>query len=291
MSSGSSESSSDDELRPLHNADAVALRKLRDDDASGALKEYFGDGEDPSEWNCVTVADGRVTTLNVYKCSKLAALPAAIGELGALTTLYFNDCTSLAKLPATIGELKALTKLVLYECSSLVALPESIGGLDSLTELDSRSCTSLVELPAAIGELKALTTLYLNGCSSLVELPAAIGELGALTTLDLRGCSSLVELPAAIGELGALTTLYLNGCSSLERLLEAIVGREGLKLVLPLHLTLPASLREDFAALRKLRDDDASGVLKEYFGDNEDPREWEGVTVADGRVTENKAPT
>ena len=27
------------------------LRKLRDDDASGALKEYFGDGEDPREWN------------------------------------------------------------------------------------------------------------------------------------------------------------------------------------------------------------------------------------------------
>ena len=33
-------------------------------------------------------------------------------------------------------------------------------------------------------------------------------------------------------------------------------------------------LEADFAALRKLREDDASGALKEFFGDGEDPREW-----------------
>ena len=32
----------------LEEEDMVALRKLRDD-ASGALKEYFGDSEDPRE--------------------------------------------------------------------------------------------------------------------------------------------------------------------------------------------------------------------------------------------------
>ena len=46
---------------------------------------------------------------------------------------------------------------------------------------------------------------------------------------------------------------------------------------------MQGSLEEDYAALRKLRD--ASGALKEYFGDGEDPREWEGVMVSDGRVT------
>ena len=34
-----------------------------------------------------------------------------------------------------------------------------------------------------------------------------------------------------------------------------------------------AVLNVDFAALRKLRDDDASGAIKEIFGDG-DPREW-----------------
>ena len=52
--------------------DLAALRKLREDDASGALKEFLGDGEDPREWSCkvrrrekscVTIADGRVTKL------------------------------------------------------------------------------------------------------------------------------------------------------------------------------------------------------------------------------------
>ena len=129
--------------------------------------------------------------------------------------------------------------------------------------------SSLAVLPDAIGELKALTELYLIECSNLAELPAAIGELGALTTLVLYGCSSLAELPAAID------------------------GHKGLTLELPAQL-VTGPLAEDFAALRKLRDDDASGALKEYFGDGEDPREWKGTTpygsrqcvvVSDGRVT------
>ena len=71
----------------LLEADLAALRKLRDDDASGALKEFVGDSEDPREWkdcdghNCVTVAKGRVMMLSLHGCSKLVALPAAIGEL------------------------------------------------------------------------------------------------------------------------------------------------------------------------------------------------------------------
>ena len=69
--------------------DLAALRKLRDDDSSGVLKEYFGDGEDPRKWKdgdgdkIVAVEDGRVTTLSLYGCTKLAALPDAIGELNA----------------------------------------------------------------------------------------------------------------------------------------------------------------------------------------------------------------
>ena len=73
--------------------DLAALRKLRDDDGSGVLKELLGDGEDPREWKdgyedkAVTVKDGRVTELSLNGCSGLTALPAAIGELGALREL------------------------------------------------------------------------------------------------------------------------------------------------------------------------------------------------------------
>ena len=37
---------------------------------------------------------------------------------------------------------------------------------------------------------------------------------------------------------------------------------------------MQGSLEEDLAALRRLPEDDASGALKEYFGDCEDPLEW-----------------
>ena len=63
---------------PPEVVQALVLRKLRDDDESGALKEYFGDGEDPREWKGVKVADGRVTELNLRGCSRLTALPAAV---------------------------------------------------------------------------------------------------------------------------------------------------------------------------------------------------------------------
>ena len=204
-------------------------------------------------------------------CSQLLELPHTIGGLKALTMLDLSECASLTKLPGAIGELKALTELDLSKCSSLAALPDAIGELGALTELNLSGCSSLAALPAAIGELKALTELNLRECSSLVALPDAIGGLGALKRLDLRWCLRLAALPATISWLGALTSLDLSECLSLEKLPEGIIEREGLKLKLPVPLT---PLGEDFAALRKLRDDDASGALKEFLGDDADPRKW-----------------
>ncbi|CAH0373000.1 unnamed protein product [Pelagomonas calceolata] len=131
---------SSDEIPPALEADFVALRKLRDDDESGALKEYFGGDEDPREWKqpdgdtIVTVEDGRVTELDLYKCSSLVALPDAIGELGALRELNMLQCGSLTELPEAIGK---LTKLMKFRLSRAVitVLPDSIGKLGALTEL------------------------------------------------------------------------------------------------------------------------------------------------------------
>ena len=45
------------------------------------------------------------------------------------------------------------------------------------------------------------------------------------------------------------------------------------------------SFEDDVAALTFLRESDSSKELNDYFGDSEDPSEWRGVTVTDGRVT------
>ena len=147
-------------------SDFAALRRLRDDDASGALKEKFGDGEDPREWDdgdAVTVADGRVTKLIIYKCDNLAALPAAIGEL------------------------KALRMLDLSYCSHLVALPESIAGLDALTALRLGGCDKLTFPPPhthgdleRVQRLLANTTRFLDDGLSAAD--AARGAVGRIMT-------------------------------------------------------------------------------------------------------------
>ena len=46
-SGGDGVMASPDDIPPSLEADVAALRKLRDDDASGALTELFGGGEDP----------------------------------------------------------------------------------------------------------------------------------------------------------------------------------------------------------------------------------------------------
>ena len=55
---------------------------------------------------------------------------------------------------------------------------------------------------------------------------------------------------------------------SLDNRLDALVRK---KPVLADIVKVKEQLENDLAALRKLRDDDASGALKEYFGDGEDP--------------------
>ena len=99
--------------------DLAALRKLRD--ASGALKEYFGDDEDPRQWKSEAATDhkvdGRITTLNLFKCSSLATLPDAIGELEALTALNLFGVLEPRRTDrprssqSSIGKLGALTEL------------------------------------------------------------------------------------------------------------------------------------------------------------------------------------
>ena len=218
------------ELPPALEADFAALRKLRDDDASGALKEYFGDGTDPREWTyesygsreIVTLTDGRVTKLKLHECTKLSTLPVAIGELGALRELVLDGCSSLVALPESIGELGALKDLNLYGCSKLERLPDAIVGREGLTV---KLPVQLVKGP--LGEdFAALRKLRDDASGALKEYfgdgedprewkydapwgqeKCVIVNDGRVTKLSMRYCSDLAALPAAIGELGALTTL------------------------------------------------------------------------------------
>ena len=77
-------------------------------DSSIELNDYFGDAEDPRDWNGVTVTDGRVTGLILEKCSSTDGLDV-IGSVEELETMSW--CAHLAAVPEAIRELNALEEL------------------------------------------------------------------------------------------------------------------------------------------------------------------------------------
>ena len=88
--------------------DVEALTFLRDSDSSKELNNYFGDSEDPRNWNGVTVTDGRVTGLTLEKCSSIDGLDA-IGSIEELDGMSW--CTRLVALPEAVRGLNALEEL------------------------------------------------------------------------------------------------------------------------------------------------------------------------------------
>ena len=88
--------------------DVAALTFLRDSDSSKELNDYFGDSEDPSEWNGVVVTDGRVTGLTLEKCSSIDVLDV-IGSIEELESMSW--CTRLVAVPEAVRRLNALEEL------------------------------------------------------------------------------------------------------------------------------------------------------------------------------------
>ena len=88
--------------------DVEALTFLRESDSSKELNDYFGDSEDPHDWNGVTVTDGRVTGLVLEKCSSIDGLDA-IGSVEELDSMSW--CAHLAAVPEAVRELNALVEL------------------------------------------------------------------------------------------------------------------------------------------------------------------------------------
>ena len=88
---------------------------------------------------------------------------AALRDPAACTTLYLNGHgkgNKLAALPAAFGQLTALTTLSLGE-NLLAALPDAFGQLTALTELNLRS-NQLADPPMVLARLPNLTTLDLS---------------------------------------------------------------------------------------------------------------------------------
>src|SRR5215203_5532472 len=105
-----------------------------------------------STWYGVTIADDRVTSLELLSNQLSGFLPASFGNLTNLRRLIlFND--GLSSLPANLGNLKSLDYLNLGG-NQITDLPASLGNLANLLEL-SLGGNQFSDLPTSLSNLKS----------------------------------------------------------------------------------------------------------------------------------------
>ncbi len=167
--------------------------------------------EVPDEWV------GELTRLEVLNIgaggygvrnTELRALPASLGQLGALKQLTLCTLTALEEMPDTLGRMTSLTSLTMDHCEKLKTLPASIGQLGALKQLTLCGLDALEEMPDTLGRLTSLEDLTLTNCRQLKALPASIMLLSRLQHLEIDECP-LQDMPC-IEILTALRTLYLD---------------------------------------------------------------------------------
>ena len=264
---------------------------------------------DDNQLTSVPAEIGQLTALEELnlKNNQLTSLPAEIGQLTLLTELYL-DGNQLTSLPAEIGQLTAMRVLHLSD-NQLTSLPAEIGRLSALRQLylfDNR----LTSLPAEIGQLASLLGLFLNR-NQLTSVPAEIGQLTSLRELYLAN-NRLTSVPAEIGQLTSLTMLNLR--ANLLTSVPAEIGQLTSLIKLSLYgnqlTSVPAAIRELDAGgcnvylddgvrvdvTRTFDDEGDVGVLRtwramcpelqEWWPEDEQPEDWEGVEMGNGRVVE-----
>ena len=291
-----------------------------------ALQDRWPEAARPEDWAGVTIENGRVVELDLVDIGLTGAVPAEVGRLSALEELDLNDnqLTSLpaeigqltlletlnlrgnqlTSVPAEIGQLTALLLLDLEE-NQLTSLPAEIGQLTALDQL-SLVGNQLTSVPAEIGQLALLRELYLQS-NQLTSLPAEIGQLGSLLSLTLEG-NQLTSLPAEIGQLASLESLTLdhNQLTSLPAEIGQLASLKHLYLGDNQLTSVPAAIRELRAAGCEVSlDDDVTAdsrddarvlrtwramcpALQDRWPEDEQPEDWEGVTIENGRVVELK---
>ena len=140
-----------------------------------------------SDWSGVTVANNRVSKLELRHGRLNGRIPSELGNLANLTSLDLPGNQLTGPIPSELGNLAKLTGLDLYNNRLTGEIPSELGNLANLTYLD----------------------LYNNRLTG--EIPSELGNLANLTYLDLYNNRLTGEIPSELGNLTNLTELYLSG--------------------------------------------------------------------------------
>ncbi|MDB4293450.1 leucine-rich repeat domain-containing protein, partial [Maribacter sp.] len=146
-----------------------------------------------TNWEGVTLVNGRVDELFIGQDGFLSLLVPEIGNLEKLQSLHIQENPTLGRLPKEVGRLTDLKYLEIID-GQLIELPEKLWNLKKLQTLELKN-TGLLEISDKIGNLSALKKLKLPS-NDLTTLPAAVGTL-PLEEFDLVN-NPLISLPQAV---------------------------------------------------------------------------------------------
>ncbi|KAI4353299.1 hypothetical protein L6164_002258 [Bauhinia variegata] len=169
--------------------------------------------------------------LQIYKYSKLEALPADVVHLHALQELQIYGCHSLIYFTEQILQgLHSLQILKLIECGKLRRLSAGFQYLSSLKDLTIDSCSEIDDLVEALQHVPSLQSLTIASFPNLEPFPDWLESLTSLQSLIIHDCRRLVSLPTSIQCLTSLKLLVIDEYSELSKKCEEEVGEDWYKI-------------------------------------------------------------
>ena len=190
-----------------------------------------------SDWDGVTISDGRVTAINLRDSNLDGMIPGALGRVGMLASLNLKGNDLTGGIPASLGSLGYLEVLNLHSNNLRGAIPDLSG-----TMLEELYLNNNYDEDVADSGLTGEVPAWLNGMTDVRELwlwgnqlTGAMPNLSGMTSLErLKLNGNMVSgfqadmLPSGlrwliIGEtamsatapdlsgMTSLTTLWMNG--------------------------------------------------------------------------------
>ena len=140
-------------------------------------------------WHGVTVANGRVTKLELNDNGLRGTLPAELGNLTGLTSLDLGKAYTSGPIPKELGKLTQLESLKIYRSSVEGPVPSEFGNLTRLTTLWISRNQLTGTLPSSLTNLASLDNFYFDYQALCAPLGAGIQTwLAGIATSEGPDC-------------------------------------------------------------------------------------------------------
>ena len=136
-------------------------------------------------WFGVTIQNGHVVEINLFRNNLVGSLPESIGELKYLVSLNLAFNTISGEIPKGIAQLNKLEVLKLEMNRLEGGIPAEMGSMESLVRLSAFNNFLSGKIPESLGNIKTLKELNLSSNNLTGRIPNTMNLAGKfLRSLD-----------------------------------------------------------------------------------------------------------